>query len=69
MTKEAIARQFFMDFLENLGERVDCYEEFEEEECNMILTDLFFAGQLEVGWNPETNTLMLKPAIICNVKE
>jgi len=63
MTREAVARQFFMDFLENLGYPVDSYKEFEEEECNMILTDLFFDGRLEVKWNPKTGNLMLKPEI------
>jgi len=61
MTKEAVVRQFFIDFLENLGHHVNDYEEFEEEECNTILADLFFAGKLEIKWNTHDETLMLKP--------
>ena len=68
MSKEAIARQFFMDLIGNLGEQVDCFEDFEEEECNVILTNLFFDGQLEMKWNPETDTLMLKPTVTCNIR-
>ena len=60
MTKEAIARQHFMDFLENLGDREYGYEEYSEEESDWILTDLFFSGLLVVKWNPEKHTLMLK---------
>ena len=37
MTIEAVVRQFFMDFIENLGYHVDERKEFEDEECNMIL--------------------------------
>ena len=69
MTKEAVARQFFMDFIENLGYYVNRYQEFEEEECNMILTDLFFGERLEIKWNPKTDTLMLKPTMIINIKK
>ncbi|MCW3985151.1 MAG: hypothetical protein NWE91_01910 [Candidatus Bathyarchaeota archaeon] len=69
MTKEAVIRQFFSDFIENLGCKVNGYEEFDEEECNMILTDLFFAGRLEIKWNPKAHTLMLKPKIVINLKK
>jgi hypothetical protein len=61
MTIEAVARQYFRDFLENLGYHVNGYEEFDEEESNMILADLFFEGRVEIKWDPETHTLMLKP--------
>ncbi|MGD0496195.1 MAG: hypothetical protein ABSB28_09190 [Candidatus Bathyarchaeia archaeon] len=46
MSKEAVARQFFLDFIENLGsEYEDEYnQEHDEEEANLILTDLFFSG-------------------------
>ena len=69
MTKEAVVRQFFMDLMENLGYHVDEREEFEDEECNMILTDLFFAGKLEMKWNPKKHSLMLKPEMVINIKE
>ncbi|MGB9134711.1 MAG: hypothetical protein WCC63_03885 [Candidatus Bathyarchaeia archaeon] len=69
MTKEAVVRQFFMDFVENLGYQVDERKEFEDEESNMILTDLFFAGKLEMKWNPKKHSLMLKPKITINIKE
>ena len=69
MTKEAVARQFFMDLMENLGYHIDPRREFEEEENNMILTDLFFDGKLELKWNPELHSLMLKPEITINIKE
>jgi hypothetical protein len=69
MTKEAVVRQFFMDFVENLGYHVDERNEFEDEESNMILTDLFFAGKLEMKWNPKKHSLMLKPEIVINIKE
>lgn len=48
MTKDAVVRQFFLDFLENLGEYVDECEEHDAEECNQILADLFFDGRLEI---------------------
>jgi len=69
MTKEAVVRQFFMDFVENLGYDFDGWEEFEDEECNMIIADLFFAGKLEIKWNPNKHSLMLKPEIVINIKE
>lgn len=69
MTKEAVVRQFFMDFIENLGDHVDEKKEFEDEECNMILTDLFFAGKLEMKWNPKRHSLMLKPEIVIRTRE
>lgn len=69
MTKEAVVRQFFMDLMENLGYHVDERKEFEDEENNLILADLFFAGKLELKWNPERHSLMLKPEIVINIKE
>ena len=69
MTREAVARQFFMDFLENLGYPVDSHKEFEEEECNMMLTNLFFDGRLETRWNPKTGNLMLKPQITIHIED
>lgn len=69
MAKSAVARQFFIDFIENLGDHVDVEEEFEEEESIMILTDLFFGGELAIMWNPETDTLMLKPTTEGKFKE
>lgn len=62
MTKEAVAKQFFWDLLENLGEDYGYESDFtgyEKEEANWILTDLFFAGLLKIGWNPKTRTLVL----------
>lgn len=49
MTKEAVVRQFFMDLIENLGENYedDFQRDYDEEEANFILTDLFFS----VFWN------------------
>ncbi len=67
MTKEAVVRQFFMDLLENLGYAVDPRTEFEDEESNMILSDLFFDGKLELKWNPTEHSLMLKPEITINL--
>lgn len=69
MTTEAIARQYFIDFLENLGCHVKGYEEFDEEESAMILADLFFAGRLEIKWNPEKDTLMVKPEMIIKIEK
>jgi uncharacterized protein YqkB len=34
----------------------------------MILTDLFFDGKLELKWNPEEHSLMLKPEAVINVR-
>ena len=66
--RTVVTRQFFMDFLENLGEQVIDYEQLEEEEeCNQIIADLFFAGQMELKWNPETEKLMLKPTMILDI--
>ena len=69
MTKEAVVRQFFMDLLDNLGYHVDPRREFEEEESSMILTDLFFDGKLELKWNPDLHSLMLKPELTIDFKE
>lgn len=69
MTKAAVVRQFFLDLLENLGYHVDARKEFEDEESNMILTDLFFDGKLELKWNPETQALMLKPELTIIIQE
>lgn len=62
MTKEAIARQFFRDFLENLGgyRYIDDLDEYDEEESNQIITDVFFSGGLTMKWDPKKHTLMLK---------
>lgn len=68
MTKKAVARQFFRDFIENLGDNVNSEEKFEEE-STMIITEMFFAGQLELKWNPKTDTLMFKPTFVIDVKE
>lgn len=55
MTKEAVARQYFIDFVENLGEdyEYDCEydQDREEEEATLILADLFFSGLLEIKWD------------------
>jgi hypothetical protein len=61
VSKEAVARQFFLDFIENLGsEYEDQYnQEHDEEEANLILTDLFFSGLLKIEWNPRKHVLRL----------
>ena len=41
MSKETVAKQFFTDFLENLGDNLDGEDERNTEEANFILTDLF----------------------------
>lgn len=69
MAKSAVARQFFIDLIENLGDHIDVEETFEQEESTLILTDMFFGGALAIMWNPETDTLMLKPTTICKFKE
>ena len=56
MSKETVAKQFFTDFLENLGDNSDVEDEMNAEEANFMLTDLFFAGLLDVGWDPKKNT-------------
>ena len=60
MTKEAVARQYFRDFLENLGDHEHSCEEYCEEESNQIITETFFSGELIVRWDPSRHTLMLK---------
>ena len=61
MIEEVVIRQYFLDFLENLGHHVGNHEEYDEEECNQIIADLFFAGELEIKWNPQKRKLMLRP--------
>ena len=68
MSKDAVVRQFFLDFLENLGDHVGECEEHDEEERNQILADLFFDGRLEIKWNAETKKLMLKPTIVLEME-
>lgn len=63
MTKEAIARQYFMDFLDCLYEYDVDYDEYSEEEFLRIVVDLFFAGDLKIKWNSDKHTLMLKPLV------
>lgn len=60
MTKEAIARQYFRDFLENLGDHEYGYEEYNAEESAQIITEAFFSGELIIRWNRKKHTLMLK---------
>jgi len=61
MSKEAVARQVFLYFIENLGSEIeDEYDqEYDEEEANLILTDLFFSGLLKIEWNPRKHVLRL----------
>jgi len=61
MTKEAVARQFFYDFIENSGAECECGQDqvWSEEECNMILTSCFFSGRLEISWNRRKHSLIL----------
>lgn len=61
MTREAVARQFFTDFIENLGDDYICEyaETCSDEECNWIIADYFFSGMLKIYWNPEKHRLML----------
>lgn len=68
MSKEAVVKQFFMDFIENLGENIDEYEEYDQEECNQILANMFFASNLEIKWNSKTERLMLKPTFVLDIK-
>jgi hypothetical protein len=68
MSKDAVVRQFFLDFLENLGDHVGEYQEHDEEERNQILADLFFDGRLEIKWNVENKKLMLKPTIVLDIE-
>jgi hypothetical protein len=63
MTKEAVVKQFLWDLLENSGEDYDRegdFTNYDKEEANWILADLFFAGLLEIAWNPKTKTLLLE---------
>ena len=46
MSKDAVVRQFFLDFLENLGDHVGECQEYDEEERIQILADLFFDSRL-----------------------
>jgi hypothetical protein len=61
MSKEAVVRQFFLDFIENLGSEYEDEnnQEHIEEEANLILTDLFFSGLLKIEWNPRKHALRL----------
>jgi hypothetical protein len=67
MGKATVIRQYFVDLLENLGDNVEDYDIKDEEECNEILTDLFFSSKLELKWNPDKEKLMLKPEITCEL--
>ena len=61
MTKESVARQFFMDFVENLGEDYEydceCAQDCGEE-ATLILADLFFSGLLEIKWDFENQQIV-----------
>jgi hypothetical protein len=61
-TKEAVVRQYFRDFLENLGdcEFDDDFDELNDEESNQIISDAFFSGGLMISWSVKQHTLMLK---------
>jgi hypothetical protein len=61
VSKEAVARQFFLDFIENLGSEYEdeCNQDYIEEEANLILADLFFSGLLKIEWNPRKHVLRL----------
>ena len=61
MPKEAVARQFFTDFLENLGDyEYDPHEGFGHEESHMIIAGFFFAGQMKLRWDPKRHVLVLE---------
>lgn len=62
LTKEAVARQFFHDFMENLGSEYECEQGqfWQDEECNMILINEFFSGTLEIRWDPQEHSLMFR---------
>jgi len=51
VTKEAVVRQFFIDFIENLGESLD--DDYCQGEITLIPAELFFSGSLEIKWDPE----------------
>jgi len=59
MTKESVARQFFWDFLENLGDCPSHDDEQTAEEANFILADWFFSGMLEIKWDPKKQNRIL----------
>lgn len=60
MTKETVAKQFFMDFIENLGDyEYEHDQSFGEEEANSILTDLFFSGLMGIKWDSKEHKLIL----------
>lgn len=59
MTKEYVARQFFWDFMENLGDNYKNDDEQDVEEANFILADWFFSGLLEIKWDPEKHKLIV----------
>ena len=61
MTKEAVTRHFFLDFLENLGDyEYDPDKGFAGEEGNMIIADFFFAGMMKLRWDPKKHMLRLE---------
>lgn len=61
MTKEAVAKEFLLDFLENLGDyEYDPHEGLGEEESKIILADLFFGGLLKLRWDPKKHSLILE---------
>lgn len=61
LTREAVARQFFLDFVENLGSEHEDEDitPYVEEEASLILADLFFSGLLRIEWNPKKHVLRL----------
>jgi hypothetical protein len=60
VTKEAVARQFFIDFVENSGDtEEDPHEEYPSEESLLVVTDWFFSGLMEIGWNPRKHMLVI----------
>ena len=61
MTREAVVRQFFLDFIENLGTEHEDEDitPYVEEEASLVLTDLFFSGLLKLEWNAKKHTLRL----------
>lgn len=54
MTRGCVARQFFWDFMENLGDNSNDDDAQNMEEANFILTDWFFSGLLEIRWDPKS---------------
>ena len=61
MSREAVARQYFRDFIENTNfEQVDIRDGFNNVEATEMIVDLFFSGKMELKWNPKKHQLMLK---------